>query len=327
MQTKQALSRRSFLSAAGAASAGLAVGFHVPKRGLEALAATPQTPEVNAWVVVKPDNTVVIRIARSEMGQGTLTGLAQLVAEELECDWSKVTTEYPTPGQNLARNRIWKDFGTGGSRGIRTSHDYVRMGGAQAREMLRAAAAQAWKVPVEEVVAANGVLKHTKSRRKATFGRMASAAAKIEAPKDIRLKDPKDWKVIGKPLARLDTKPKVNGRQVYGTDLKMKGMLNASIKACPVFGGTVASFDDAKAKAMPGVKAIVKVGDNAVAAVADTWWHAKTALDAVAITWNEGDNKSASTEKFAEVLKEGLASSKDVFVGNSNGDAPKTLQG
>ena len=319
------VSRRTFFAGAAAAATGLTVGFHVPRAGMQAVAQAAAAPEINAWVVVKPDDTVVIRIARSEMGQGTLTGLAQLVAEELECDWSKVTTEYPTPGQNLARNRVWKDFGTGGSRGIRTSHDYVRQGGAAAREMLKAAAAAQWGVPVAEVVAANSTLTHKASGRSTTYGKVAEAAAKVELPKDVKLKDPNDWKLIGKSMPRLDTAPKVDGSQVYGTDLKLPGMLNATIKACPVFGGKVATFEAGKAKAMPGVKHVLAVGDNAVAVVADTWWQAKTALDAVTINWDEGAHKGASSESFAEVLKEGLTSAKDVFVGNSNGDAPATI--
>ena len=148
--------------------------------------------------MIRPDDTVVVRIARSEMGQGTLTGLAQLVAEELECDWSKVTTEFPTPGQNLARKRVWGDMSTGGSRGIRTSHEYVRQGGAAAREMLRQAAANEWKVPVAEVTAANSVLTHTPSGRKTTYGKVAEAAAKLEPPKEVKLKEVKDWKIAGK---------------------------------------------------------------------------------------------------------------------------------
>jgi isoquinoline 1-oxidoreductase subunit beta len=319
------VSRRTFVAGSVAAATGLTVGFHVPQVGTKALAQGAVAPEINAWVVVKPDDTVVVRIARSEMGQGTLTGLAQFVAEELECDWSKVTTEYPTPGQNLARNRVWRDFGTGGSRGIRTSHDYVRQGGAAAREMLKAAAAAQWGVPVAEVVAANSTLTHKASGRSTTFGKVAEAAARIEPPKDVKLKDPKDWKLIGKSIPRLDTAPKIDGSQVYGTDLKLPGMLNATIKASPVFGGKVASFDASKAKAMPGVKHVVAVGDNAVAVVADTWWQAKVGLDAVTITWDEGGHKGASSEAFAEVLKDGLTSAKDVFVGNSNGDAPAAI--
>jgi isoquinoline 1-oxidoreductase beta subunit len=319
------VSRRTFVAGSVAAATGLTVGFHVPQVGTKALAQGAGAPEINAWVVVKPDDTVVVRIARSEMGQGTLTGLAQFVAEELECDWSKVTTEYPTPGQNLARNRVWRDFGTGGSRGIRTSHDYVRQGGAAAREMLKAAAAAQWGVPVSEVMAANSTLTHKASGRSTTFGKVAEAAARIQPPKDVKLKDPKDWKLIGKSIPRLDTAPKIDGSQVYGTDLKLPGMLNATIKACPVFGGKVAAFDASKAKAMPGVKHVVAVGDNAVAVVADTWWQAKVALDAVTITWDEGSHKAASSEGFADSLKEGLTSAKDVFVGNSNGDAPAAI--
>ena len=221
------------------------------------------SPEVNAWVVIQPDDTVVMRIARSEMGQGTLTGLAQMVAEELECDWSKVTWEYPTPGANVARNRVWGDYSTGGSRGIRNSHEYVRKGGAAARMMLIQAAANEWKVPASECTAANSVITHKASNRTTTFGKVAEAAAKLEAPKDVPLKDPKDWKIIGKSMKRLDTLDKVTGKQVYGVDLKLPGMLNAAIMDCPVFGGKVKSFDAAKVEKMPGVKKVVKVGDTA----------------------------------------------------------------
>src|SRR6202008_513727 len=151
--------RRSFLAGAAAIGGGLSLGFRIPF-GLGLARAADAAPEVNAWVVIRPDDTVVIRIARSEMGQRSLTGLAQLVAEELECDWSKVTTEYPTPGQSVARKRAWGDFSTGGSRGIRASTDYVRKGGATARVMLIEAAANDWKVPTSECTAANSVITH-----------------------------------------------------------------------------------------------------------------------------------------------------------------------
>src|SRR3990172_4420735 len=191
------LSRRSFIIGSAAVGSGLALGLNIPL-GTAVARAADASPEVNAWVVIRPDDTVVIRIARSEMGQGTLTGLAQMVAEELECDWSKVTTEYPTPGQNLARKRVWGDFSTGGSRGIRTSHDYVRKGGATARAMLVQAAANPWGVPGSECSAANSVITHGRSKRRITYGKVAEAAARLEGPKDVKLKDPKAWKVIGK---------------------------------------------------------------------------------------------------------------------------------
>ncbi len=311
------LSRRSFIGA----SAGLVVGFHIPFAG----AATPTaTPEINAWVVVKPDDTIVIRIARSEMGQGTLTGLAQLVAEELEADWAKVTTEYPTPGQNLARKRAWGNFSTGGSRGIRESHDYVRKGGATARVMLVQAAADRWKVPASECSAASSVITHGPSGRTVSYGKVALDAAKLAPPADVTLKDPKDWKLVGKPLARLDTVDKTTGAQVYGSDLKLPGMLNAAIKDCPVFGGKVKRIDEAAIAKRRGVKKIVRVGDSAVAVVADTWWHAKSALDALPMEWDEGPNAKVSSADIAATLKEGL-DAPQAAVGNSNGDAKAAL--
>lgn len=316
--------RRGFVKGAAASAGGLVVGFHVPFLK-NADAQTPSSastaiPEINAWVVVKPDDTVVVRIARSEMGQGTLTGLAQLVAEELECDWAKVTTEYPTPGQNLARNRAWGDFGTGGSRGIRQSQDYVRKGGAIARTMLMQAAADEWKVPATECTVAKSVISHAASKRQTTFGKVSAAAAKLTPPKEVTLKDPKNWTLVGKRMARLDTVEKTTGKQIYGMDLKLPGMLNAAIKACPVFGGKLKGFDDSATMKVAGIKKIVRVGDDAVAVVADTWWHAKKGLDALKIEWDEGPNAKASSAAYAEVVKAGLTA-KDAAVGNKNGDA------
>ena len=316
------LDRRLFL--VGSATAGLSLGFHIPFA--DEAAAQVAGPEVNAWVVIKPDESVVIRVARSEMGQGTLTGLCQLCAEELECDWSKVSYEFPTPGQNVARKRVWGDFFTAGSRGIRESNEFVRKGGAAARMMLIQAAANEWKVPAAECSAANGVIAHKASNRTTTYGKVADAAAKVEPPKDIPLKDPKDWKIIGKGVKRLDTADKVNGKLVYGIDIKLPGMLNATIKACPVFGGTVASFDAAKVSGMKGVKKVVAVGDNAVAVVADTWWHAKSAIDALPIVWNTGAHAKVSSESIAKWLAEGLDVD-EALVGNKAGDVKAALSG
>lgn len=318
---KQGMRRRTFLGSA-AASGSLVVGFHVP------LTASAQgqaaAPEVNAWVVVQPDERVIVRIARSEMGQGTLTGLAQMVAEELECDWARVTTEYPTPGQNLARNRVWGNFSTGGSRGIRESQDYVRKGGAAARMMLVQAAAQGWNVPAGECRASAGVITHPGSNRRTTYGQVAAAAAKLPVPTEVPLKDPKDWKLVGKRLARLDTVEKTNGSLVYGADLNMPGLLNAAIKDCPVFGGKVRSFNAAAVAGRPGVKKVVKVGDSAVAVVADTWWRAKTALDALPIDWDLGPNAGVQQAQIAATLKAGLDAEQAV-VGNAKGDAKAAI--
>src|SRR5437667_7031261 len=319
------VARRSFIIGSAAVGAGLALGLKIPF-GANVVRAQDGSPEITAWVVIRPDDTVVIRIARSEMGQGTLTGLAQMVAEKLECDWSKVTTEYPTPGQSVARKRVWGDFSTGGSRGIRDSHQYVRQGGATARVMLVQAAADTWGVPVSECSAANSVITHKTSGRTTTYGKVAEAAAKLTPPANVSLKDPKDWKLIGKSVKRLDTMDKLTGVQVYGADLKLPGMLNAAIKDCPVFGGKVKSFEAAKVTGIPGVRHVVPVGDSAVAVVADTWWQAKTALDALPIVWDEGPNAQVSSATIAEMLKAGL-DAEQAFVGNQNGDAKAAIAG
>ena len=324
-------SRRNALKFAAIGAGTLVIELQIASWASNAIAgvtitgATSSTKEVNAWVLVKPDDTVVIRIARSEMGQGTLTGLAQLVAEELECDWAKVTTEYPTPGQSLARNRVWGNFSTGGSRGIRESNEYVRKGGAAARTMLIQAAAESWKVPAVECTAANSMVTHPASGRKASYGSLAPAASLLAVPTDVKLKDPSAWKIVGKPVARLDTKDKTNGKQVYGMDINLPGMLNAAIRDCPVFGGKVKSYDASVALAKPGVKKVVQVGDTAVAVVADTWWRAKSALELVKIEWDNGPDAQASSQAFAQVMKAAL-DSPEAAVGAQVGDAKAALK-
>ena len=323
----RSLSRRKFIVGSAAAGGGLALGFHVPFGLGEAQAQNgAAATEVNVWVAIKPDDTCVIRIARSEMGQGTLTGLAQLVAEELECDWKKVTTEGVTPGRNLASRRAWGDMSTGGSRGIRTSQDYVRRGGAAARMMLLQAAADQWKVPVAEITVSDGIVTHAASKKTTSYGKLAAAASKVAPPdqKAIKLKDPKSWKIAGKPLKRLDTADKLNGSKIYAIDVKLPGMLCAAIKDCAVYGGKVKSFDEGKIAKMPGVKKVVKVGNTAVAVVADTWWRAKKALDALPIVWDEPVVATSSDAKIAEFLKAGLTSA-EINGDRKNGDALKAI--
>jgi isoquinoline 1-oxidoreductase subunit beta len=330
ISSKTKLSRRAFVvGTTAAAGGGLALGFHMPADAASARAATAnEGVEVNAWVVIKPDDTCMIRIARTEMGQGTRTGLAQLVAEELECDWKKVTTDSITPGQNLARKRVWGEMGTGGSRGIRTSHDYVRRGGAAARMMLLQAAADQWKVPVGELTVSDGIISHAPSKRTISYGKVAAAAAKLTAPdpKDITLKDPRNWKIAGKAIKRLDTAEKLNGSKIYAIDVKLPGMLCAAIKSCPVFGGTVKSYDEAKIAGRPGIKGVVKVKETGVAVVADTWYRAKSALEALPIVWDDAANAGQSDAIIAAHLREGF----DAAVNNGdrrNGDAVKAIEG
>ena len=316
--------RRDFIVQTTAAGGALVLGWQVPQTAL----AQTMGSELNLWVVIKPDDSCVVRIARSEMGQGTLTGLAQLVAEELECDWSKVSTEQISPQRNFAAKRGWGEMGTGGSRGIRTSHDYVRRGGAAARMMLLQAAADEWKLPVAELQVTNGVITHAASGRRISYGQIAPAAAKLTPPdaKAIVLKDPRSWKVAGTPKKRLDTADKLDGSKKFAIDVRLPGQLCAAIKACPVWGGKLVSYDAAKISGRRGVRGVVKVNDRTVAVVADTWWRAKTALDALPIVWDEGDGASQSSATIAQRLTEGLSAS-NAFADRNQGDALAAIAG
>jgi isoquinoline 1-oxidoreductase beta subunit len=323
-------SRRHFVVGSSLFGAGLAIGF--PLSTIAKEIAIPNTKnvtntvgdEIGAWVVVKPDDSVIVRVVRSEMGQGTATGLAQLVADELDCDWKKVSYEYPTPGESLKRKRVWGEFSTGGSRGIRTSHEYVRKGGAAARLMLMQAAANQWNVPVSECTTNQGVITHTPSGRKISYGKVAEQASKLPVPTEIVLKDPKDWKIIGKPLDRLDTIDKVNGKQIYSIDMKFPGMLIATIKQCPVLGGKLKSFDAAKVANLKGIKQIVAVDDYAVAVVGDSFWHVKKAMEALPIEWDLGPSAKVQQKDIVARLNEGL-SADQAFIGNKSGDIKQAM--
>jgi isoquinoline 1-oxidoreductase subunit beta len=218
------VSRRSFVASVAALGGGLALGFHLPAPS-RSVHAAEDPAEVNAWVVIQPDDTVVIRVARSEMGQGIMTAMPMLVAEELECDWSKVRAEFPRANENLRRKRAWGDMSTGGSRSVRSSQDFLRKAGAAAREMLVAAAAQRWNAAGSESVAAKGVITHQPTDRNLRFGEVAEAAAKLPPPTDPKLKHPKDWTLVRTPQKRLDTLEKVTGKPIFGIDVRVPNML------------------------------------------------------------------------------------------------------
>src|SRR6516164_9686922 len=246
MRSDGDLDRRSFLIAVSSAAAGLTLGFAIPFA--EAAGAAGPMPEITCWIAIAPDDTVIIRIARSEMGQGALTGLAMLVAEELECDWSKVRTEFVSPTLNLRKNRIWGDTSTGASRSIASSQDYLRRAGATAREMLIAAAAAQWRVPPAQCVAAKGAIVHRPSGRTLSY---------------------------------------------------------AAIRHCPVFRGRLKSVDANSIAEMAGVRGVVRMPD-AVAVVADSWWRAERAADALAVTWDDCGNGAVSTASIAAFVRAGL---------------------
>ena len=319
---KSLLSRRGFMVGAGAAGVGLTIGFAMNwgRRDLGPVPDGPPPPEVNAWVHIAHDDSVTIRVARSEMGQGTLTGLAQLVAEELDCDWSKVTTEYPTPGDSLRRDRVWGSFATGGSMGIRMSHDYVRQGGAAAKLMLIQAAAAKWNVPASECVAQDSIITHKPSGQKTSYGRIVDAAAKLPVPEKPTLKDPKDWRIAGQAKPRVDTTEKLDGSLVYGADITMPGMLNASVRQCPIRDGKLKSFDASAVKGMKGLKKLVKLDERTVVAIAESWWTAEKALTEIDIEWDDaGGNSNFSTASYERDVDKGLTASTP-FVLSNTGD-------
>ncbi|MGZ5063408.1 MAG: molybdopterin cofactor-binding domain-containing protein [Usitatibacter sp.] len=319
-----AIDRREFLKASVALGGGLALEFSVAGTAL-AQAKDAGATEVTHWIVIHPDDRVVIRIARSEMGQGSLTGLAQLVAEELDCDWANVSTEFVSPNEHIKRKRIWGSMSTGGSAGVRTSQEYLRKSGAAARTMLVSAAATQWEAPPSECSASAGVITHGPSGRKVTYGKVAEAAARLETPKDVPLRDPKDWKIVGKSMKRLEMPDKVAGKPIYGVDVQLPNMLLASIVQSPVFLGKVKSVDSKAAEKMRGVKGVVQ-GDGWVAVVADNWWRANQAAKALKIEWDEGAHGNVSSDTITALFKEGL-DAKDLPRARSMGDAPGALAG
>jgi len=311
-----ARSRRAFLQVSAAAGGALCLELVVPAlaRGDPAPGAAlapgdtaPGTAEINAWVVVHPDDRVVIRVARSEMGQGSSTGLPMLVAEELQCDWSRVSIEFVPVAQNLRRDRAWGSMSTGGSRSIRESQEYLRKAGATARVMLVAAAARDFGVSPLECRVADGIVTHEASGRRTSFGKVAAAAARLPVPANVKLKDPKDWTLLGKAsVARFDLPDKVRGNPVYGIDVALPGMLHASLVQCPVFGGSVRSVDASAARKMRGVKRVVEMHD-AVAVVADNWWRANQAVKALRIDWDDGGHGLESSASILAYLHAGQA--------------------
>jgi len=325
MTIQTTLSRRNFIIGSTGAGIGLSLGVLTgcsPSETNIDYSDLPPNPEVNAWVHIHHDDTVTVRIARSEMGQGTSTGLAQLVAEELECDWDKVKIEFPTPGENLKRNRVWKDYSTGGSQGLRGSQQYVREGGAAARLMLIEAAAKEWGVEPSDCTVSKGIISH--EGKTLSYGAVAEAASQLPPPFEVKLKDTQNWNIAGAPKMRLDTAEKLTGALKYGSDLSFPGMLIASIKDCPILGGTLKSYDADAAMAMPGVKKVLKLG-NAVVVIAETWWQAQSALEDMSIEWDGGQLANYSSADIEALLDEGLASDKTV-TGNKGGDSAKALK-
>lgn len=310
------LSRRAFLQASGLAGGGLMLGV--------SLSATGRVHAPNAWVHIADDNTITLLSARSEMGQGVYTSMPMLIAEELNVDLRAIRVAIAPPGAAYANALLGAQI-TGGSTSVRDGWETLRVAGAQVREMLVTAAAEQWQVDRATLKAENGRVVGPGGRR-ASYGQLAAAAAKLPLPEKVALKDPKDFRIVGKPTRRLDTPSKVNGKAEFGIDVKLPGMVCASLEQCPVIGGKVKEVDAARAKAMPGVVDVVQIPDG-VAVVADTWWHAAKAREALVVRWDEGDAARLTSAGMAESMRAAAASGKPVRIDAKGGDVAEAMKG
>jgi isoquinoline 1-oxidoreductase beta subunit len=331
MTSESQINRRQFLIATAAAGGGLMLEFFIPSRLVEAATVLPQpwTPasasgaEVNAWLIIGSDDTVTIRVAQSEMGQGAFTAMPMLIAEELACDWQKVRAEYASANRNLRQNRVYQRMATGGSRAVRGSREYLQQAGASARARLIAAAAQSWGVPAAECRAENGMVLHPGSGRKINYGAVAAAAAAVTLDTEPAIKTPDQFTLLGKSLQRIDVPAKVNGTATYGSDVRLPDMLYAAVAACPVFGGRLKGYDFEAIKGMPGVHMAVEV-PHGIAVVANSFWRAKTALESMPVEWDFGPHAKASSEDFWKTFHEAL--DKPGTVAKEAGDALAALE-
>jgi isoquinoline 1-oxidoreductase subunit beta len=325
MMKNSNISRRDFLQAGAATTAGLVVGFHFPAAHAQVSkpASTTGASEVNAWIHITPDNRVILKFARSEMGQGSSTSLPMMIAEELECDWSKVELSEAMYSEHIKRNRVYVTTATGGSRATRDSQAYLRQAGAMARTMLIQAAAERWSVPASECVAANSVITHTPSKRTMTFGAVAEAASKLKAPEKVELKDPKNWKLLGTAQPRFDIPDKVIGKPMYGIDVVRPNMVYAAIAQCPVFGGKTRSIDAvslAAAKKMKGVADVLDMGEY-VAVIGNNWWRCNQTVKSLKVDWDVGENGNVSSASIKKYLQDGVG--KPAGVAKTVGDFDK----
>jgi isoquinoline 1-oxidoreductase subunit beta len=306
------MNRRSFLKTGAAAAGGLLIKFHLP-----ASAAANAPLKLNAWVHVAPDDAVTLFIHKAEMGQGTVTSLSMLLAEELECDWSKIRTEFPGVDREYGPNQ-----GVVGSQSIRSSYQPLRRAGAVAREMLVQAAAEKWSVDRAKCRAENGAVTNTATGARLTYGALAEDASKVTPPANVTLKDPAQFSIIGKSRKRLDTREKTNGRATFGIDVRLPGMLYAVVERCPVFGGKVKNYMVANTMTVPGVKYVLGISSG-VAVVADNTWSANQGRKALKIEWDEGEHANLNSD---DIRRDFMAQAeKPGAVARKDGDAPAAL--
>ena len=308
---KTSITRRHFVVASASAAGGLAISVAFPgfadaaSIGAQAWGPESTPNEINAFLAIDPDGSILIRSPHQEMGQGAITALPMIVAEELECDWSKVKVEYASPARNLREKNVYGEMTTVGSRGVRTSWQMLLQAGASARERLIAAAAQRWNVSPSDCEAANSKITHKATGRSFDYGALAPDAANIKLDKEPAIRTPDQFKLIGKRLARLDTPLKINGSAKFAIDTKVPDMVYAAVAACPVFGGKLKSVDDAPAKGRRGILQVVKL-ENAVVVVADRFWRAKEALALLKPEWDVGAAGNTDSAQFAKLYRDTL---------------------
>jgi isoquinoline 1-oxidoreductase subunit beta len=330
----RALSRRRFLIATSSAAGGLAIGVMLPgAAGAEPIAPAPwdktapaDASEVNAWILIEPDDSVVIRVAQSEMGEGIFTSLPMIVAEELACDWTKVRAEYASANRNLLEDNVYQRMGTGGSRAVRASREFLQQAGASARARLIAAAARRWNVAASECEARNGQVLHSASGRSLGYGALAADAAQVTLDAEPAIKTPDQYTLIGQPTARLDTTVKITGQAQFGIDTRRPDMLYAAVATCPVFGGKVARYDASAAEGKRGIVAVVPV-DGGVAVVADRFWRAKQALASMPIEWDKGAAASTDSAQFRQAYRDALTGPAATARSESDATAAMTAAG
>lgn len=319
-------SRRRFILSSAAIGGGFAIGLQIPMGKAQELQAGGDKQSINIWVEIATDDSVMIKYARSEMGQGSLTSAPQLVADELDANWDNVRIEYVDVNEHIRMKSAWGDTMTVGSRTIRGSQEYLRNAGATARAMLVAAAASHWKVDASEISVANGIISHAASGRQSGFGALAALAATMPVPAQVMLKDPANWHIIGQSMPRVDIPASVNGSQVYGVDVELPGMVYATMAQCPVFGGTVRTFDATTAKSRRGIIDVFAIDDDkAIAVVADNWWRAQQALKEVVIDWDTKGNEQVSSASILAYFKENLNATDAAPLPNNRGDADQGL--
>jgi isoquinoline 1-oxidoreductase subunit beta len=330
-------SRRKFIVTGLSAAGGLALGFSFPGlANARPLGPQPWSTgaiapnEISAWIVIDPDETITIRIPHSEMGQGAATSNPMLVAEELECDWTKIKGEFASPNRNVREKNVYRDQNTVGSRGVATSWQYLQQAGASARARLIQAAANRWNVPVSQCAAENGAVIHKASNRRLTYGQVAADAAKVKLDKEPAIKTPDEFTLIGKPLPRLDTPVKVNGAAKFGLDAKVPDMAYAAAMSCPVPTGTLASVDESGIAGKRGIVKVVKLKD-AVVVVADNTWRAMEGLKALKIAWNFGPAGSSDSAQMKQMYRDTLTEPMiqvrgDGDAGAALSNAPKVIE-